>query len=828
MSGLFGSPTISTTDTRINSMRIQQSAYGLCQALIYGKTRATANMFWFGDFESHAHTETQKTGGKGGGSKTQHTSFTYSASLMLGLCENKINRIEKIWIDKEQLTDRVVSGVNQTPLEQLGFELFKGYDNLPWGYLEIAHPSEFLRYKYLGYVAASKYDMGGSPSLSNHSFELVSDIHFSDTIHDANPADVIEDLIKNPRYGAAPTITIGNMSEFRTYCAAANLFVSPAYVEQRDANEIIEELVEAVNCAVVPSADGFKIMPFGDAPLIANGYSYTPNLTSEYVLTDDDFISDDGVAIVTNRSRDTDAYNHVQVEFFNRYNQYNTETVPASDQANIEMYGLRSEDPVNYSFFCEPKMARHAAQLRLQKYLYVRNQFQFKLGWKYCLLEPMDIVTISSISSGIESIQVRIMSIDEDEDGLLSFTAEELSIGSRSAIEYDLQSSSGYQGGDNFPGMVNAPVIFEPPLDLTDGKNSVWLAVSGGQNWGGCNIWTSLDNATYERIGTVFGSARYGIATSAMSDNSTSVNIELNTINQLFSGTLEDAQSDLTMFKIGDEYMNYVDATLIGSNAYTLSGILRGRYDASISHAINEPFVRLDKAIFKYTYHKGLDGKQIYFKFTSFNGLQQKEQTLDEVSAYIYTLNGGKPASVEGLSLQSPFIGTSFKSQWMSSAGATLYHVQILSNASLKRAVTTTNTDYSYGIEEATIDGLGRAYTIRVASESNGQLSTFAELNIANPIPPKMLTIYTSATANSVTVSWNPVDVPDLKDYAVWISTNPSLNPSTVAPNWTGTDLTHTFAGLSGTTVYYIIVTARDVWKDATWNYSDVKSQSTS
>ena len=827
MSGLFRSPTVSTSDTRINSMRVQQSAYGLCQALIYGKTRVTANMFWFGDFQAHAHTETQKSGGKGG-SKTQHTSFSYTASMMLGLCENKINRIEKIWRDKEQLSDRVISGISQTPIEQLGFELFKGDNNLPWGFLESNHPDQFLRYKYLGYIAVSHYDMGGNPSLSNHSFELVSDIHFSDIIHDANPADVIEDLIKNPRYGAMPSITIGNMSEFRAYCAAANLFVSPAYVEQRDAYEIIEELVEAVNCAVVPSADGFKIMSFGDAPLIGNGYTYTPNLTSRYILTDDDFISDDGVAIVTSRSRDTDAYNHVQVEFFNRYNQYNTETVPASDQANIELFGLRSEDPVNYSFFCEPKMARHAAQLRLQKYLYVRNQYQFKLGWKYCLLEPMDIVTISSESCKIESTQVRILNIEEDEDGLLTFTAEELAIGSRSAIEYDLQSANGYQGGDNEPGLVNAPIIFEPPLDLTDGRNAVWLAISGGINWGGCNIWVSLDNTTYEMVGTTFGSARYGRATTSMSSSGTSVNVELNTVSQMFSGTLDDAESDLTLIRIGNEFMNYVDATLIGANTYTLSGILRARFTDATSHAVNEPFVRLDKAIFKYPYNEGLNGKQLYFKFTSFNGLQQREQTLDEVPSYAYTLNGGQPASVKGLSIQSEFIGTSFKSQWLSTAGATTYHVQIYSDASLKRAVVTTNTDYSYSIEEATIDGLGRAYTIRVASESNGQLSSFAELNIANPIPPKMLTIYTSSTANSVTVSWNPADVPDLKDYVVWISTNPSLNPSTAAPSWIGTDLTHTFTGLSGTTVYYIIVTARDVWKDTTWNYSDVKSQSTS
>ena len=82
----------------------------------------------------------------------------------------------------------------------------------------------------------------------------------------------------------------------------------------------------------------------------------------------------------------------------------------------------------------------------------------------------MDIVTLTDKSLGLDRFPVRIIRIEEDGDGLLTVTAEELAVGSRSAVEYDLQSSNGYQGGNEEPGNVNAPVIFEPPLDLTDGK----------------------------------------------------------------------------------------------------------------------------------------------------------------------------------------------------------------------------------------------------------------------------------------------------------------------------------------------------------------------
>jgi len=826
MGGVFGGGTVSTSDKRINSMRIQQSAYGLCQPLVYGKNRVAANMFWYGDFTATAHTTTKKQGGKGGGVKTKNTTYTYSASFMLGLCENKIKDIGIIWRDKEQIVPKTEGGIQLKPIDQLGFELFDGDYNPVWGYLYSKHPDQALPYPFLGYVACANYDLGGSASLSNHNFEVISDITFSDTIHDANPADVIEDFITNPLYGASPSLQMADLSEFRTYCAAANLLISPALTEQREAFEIINEIVEAVNCAVVPSPDGLKIRSYGDSVVSGNGVTFIPNLEPVYHLTDDDFLGEDQPVRVR-RSRDTDAYNHCQIEYVNRFNQYNTETVEAKDQANIEMFGLRTQDPVKHDFFCEPKIARHAVQLLLQRKLYVRNEYEFELGWKYCRLEPMDIVTITDESLGLNRFPVRITRVEEDEEGVLSITAEELAVGSRSAVEYDLQSSNGYQGGNEEPGNVNAPDIFEPPLDLTGGKNQIWVAVSGGINWGGCNVWVSLDNTTYEMVGTIYGSARYGTLVSAIEADDTEMQIQLNTSSQMFSGTVEDAEVDATLCRVGDEYINYVEATLDGSGLYTLSDVVRGRFDDAGPHNSGEAFVRIDRAIFSHDYNENMVGKQLYLKFTSFNGLQQREQTLDEVTAYSHTITGSRPSGVKGLSLQSAFEGTSFKVQWQSSAGATGYIVQIMSGGVLLREVETTNTDYSYSMDEAKIDGVQRAYTVRVASKNGSIVSTFAELNISNPVPPQLLNIYTSATGDSITVTWIPSEVPDLKDYQVWISKNANFNPDTLAASWTGTENACTVGNLESTTTYYVRVAARDVWKSASWNYSARITQAT-
>ena len=58
-------------------------------------------------------------------------------------------------------------------------------------------------------------------------------------------------------------------------------------------------------------------------------------------------------------------------------------------------------------------------------------------------------------------------------------------------------------------------------------------------------------------------------------------------------------------------------------------------------------------------------------------------------SDYSHTLNGGRPSGVKGLSLQSPFVGMSFKVQWQPAYGAESYVVQILSGSQLLRTVET-------------------------------------------------------------------------------------------------------------------------------------------
>lgn len=210
---------------------------------------------------------------------------------------------------------------------------------------------------------------------------------------------------------------------------------------------------------------------------------YVADNKAVYDLTDDDFIvsgAQDPVKV--ERKTNADAFNQIQVEYLDRNNDYNVAIAEVKDQANIEQYGLRPKDAIKMHGICDAKVAQKVAQQLLQRALYVRNEYEFKLGWKYCLLEPMDIVTLTDAGLGLNKTPVRITEIEEDEEGVLSIKAEDYPVGVYTVSEYPTQPSLGYSADYNVsPGNAHVPVIFEAPFSTTRPDKH-------GRGWTCCGI----------------------------------------------------------------------------------------------------------------------------------------------------------------------------------------------------------------------------------------------------------------------------------------------------------------------------------------------------
>lgn len=647
----FGSTTISTEEPKIGALSIQSSAFGLPVPLFWGKSRLSGNMIWYGDFTPIAHTTTQSSGGKGGGGvETRNTSYTYTAAFILGLSEGVISSIERVWSNKDKTT-----------FAALGMTLLGGtIPQTTWSHLTTKHPTEALGYPGIAAVAHSAFDLGSSASLPNLSFEANGPRQFGSGIVDARPDEIVTDMLASAIYGAGFPSARLSLATYRTYTQAEGLFLSPVITSQQPAAQHLEEMLAATNAAPLWSEGLLKLLPYGDTAVTGNGTTYTPAITPQYDLTDDDFLTVGSEPPISVRRKPTaDAYNQVQVEFLNRDNEYNIEIAEAKDQGNISTFGLRSKDPVRLHAIHTRAVADKVANLLLQRTLYIRNEYEFYLGWRHCLLEPMDIVTLTHAPLGLDLFQVRIKEIEEDENGRLRVVAEEFPFGVATPALIQTQTASGYSVDFNVaPGHANAPVMFEPPMSLAgQGRYEIWLATSGGINWGSAEVWVSFDDATYKKVGTISNPARHGTLTAALAsgadpDTVNTLAVDLSdSRGELVSGTLADRDDLRTLCWVDGELVSYQTATLTAANQYNLTSLRRGAHGTPVgAHNVDTQFVRIDDAVFRYAYEATDIGKTLYVKLRSFNTFGSGAEELATLPAYPYTIVG----AAEGTKVPPP------------------------------------------------------------------------------------------------------------------------------------------------------------------------------
>jgi hypothetical protein len=100
----MGGKSTSTSATKLNQVSVQSSTLGVPITAGWGRGRINCNLLWYGAFTAIAHT-TKQSGGKGGSSSS--TDYTYTASMIFGLCEGGaagIKDVLTVYRDKSTMT----------------------------------------------------------------------------------------------------------------------------------------------------------------------------------------------------------------------------------------------------------------------------------------------------------------------------------------------------------------------------------------------------------------------------------------------------------------------------------------------------------------------------------------------------------------------------------------------------------------------------------------------------------------------------------------------------------------------------------------------------
>ena len=450
MSGLFGGGSQPAgVKPDYTGLQIQTAVNTLPIPIVWGESRLAPNIVWYNNFQTYQSGGGGKgSGGKGGvfgGGSSSAVSYTYSAAIIMALCEGPIAGINQVWKNQSVYT-----------LASLGLSLFAGTTPQgEWSYLASAYSSQALAYQGTAYLCAPTYSLGDSATLDNHNFEIQGFFFGSGygpgyaTGADADPSLVVSDFLSNAQYGvgfpqgsidATTLFGAGADASYQTYCRAIGLALSPALTNQEKASSILGRWLQLTNTAAVWSGGLLQFIPYGDSAADDNGVTFIPNVTPIYDLDDDDFkveTNEDPLQVA--RSDPYQSYNFWRLEIAERDNAYNLTSVESRDQNAIELYGMRIASTVTAHEICDPNIALISGQLLLQRALYIRNTYKFRLSWEYCLLDPMDLVTVTDALLGLANAPIRITEIEEDENGFLSVTAEEFPLGAATATLYQTQ-----------------------------------------------------------------------------------------------------------------------------------------------------------------------------------------------------------------------------------------------------------------------------------------------------------------------------------------------------------------------------------------------------
>lgn len=606
----------------IADFQINTASYGEVVPEILGTTRVSGNIIDYEDFTAHEHSSTTRTGKGGGGSSHTEITYTYTVAAAIALCEGPIVGVGKVWRDKEIYT---------YPSEKIELTLFNGEQGqAPWPYMVSKHPDKALPYSGLAYMAGV-VDLGERGSLPQYNFEIMGKLRNTGDGVDVNPADYIEHVLQS----VGADVQIEGIENYRAYCRAADILIStPPEQKSAKAQSIINDIAEITNSLVFWSTDRLKIVPLADKPV----GDWTPENQIQYDLTADDFIAGtDGQLILYKRKDTSEAYNEATVEFINRANSYEKETVSFEVVADVQKNGLKPASKKTAHYLYTKARAQYYAEQLAMKRLYSKTQYTFRLDWAFCTLEVGDLVTITDEACQLNKQIVVITAVNEAADGQLEFTAEGKPAGTYAPARYDVhENERPFVDYNQEAPSVNDVAIFQTVGDV--GGNQVFIGVNAPSGWGGCSVWLSDNDENYARVGSITQQARMGRTLTVLSNTGDGVSVKLNQ-GSIKGGTHIDAERANTLSWIDGEALSYEGAQLQTDGSYKLTGLVRGQY-ATIptDHASGTRFIRIDEALYRHTYRKEDIGKTVYLKFTSMNLFGTNEQGLDEVQAYPYKI----------------------------------------------------------------------------------------------------------------------------------------------------------------------------------------------
>lgn len=301
------------------------------------------------------------------------------------------------------------------------------------------------------------------------------------------------------------------------------------------------------------------------------------------------------------RTQELELPRQVDVIYLNRTADYQAGT-QSSQRQTVKAVDYAT---VNLPLVLTDQEAKVVADVTLYNAWVGRAQYQFTVPPKYALLEPTDVITITKDGA---AYLMRLNSTKLVRNG-----AQEIAAVAEDVSSYDFYNPPG-TGTPNLQPPIGTSATRLELLDLpafpTDGITDAYLrygVVGLGEDWSGSAVYRSDDGgANYALMQTLTAQATIGavlniipVGTVYNWDIISTIDVLL-TFGQLQSVTDIAVLNGANVCVIGNEVIQFQTATLLDTNKYRLSNLLRGRLGtewAVAGHAAGERFVMLTNAL---------------------------------------------------------------------------------------------------------------------------------------------------------------------------------------------------------------------------------------
>jgi hypothetical protein len=638
-------PKHETKTRHIKSIVGTSSVEGTPVAIVYGKVRIGGTIIWTDKIKHHI--EYTEVGGKGGGSETVSSREWYTISFAVSLGEGELELLQiyqgKIKVNKSHT---FYSGSpTQNPDSWLSGKTGKsiGYRNTSYIIFQNYNVGTYAAIPQLTFAVkggVKRYNVTMNVVHDSDWYKVTKNQYiklYSSDEPNITPAYAINDLIVNDRYGAGFSKEV-KWHEADADCQAQSYLLNMAITERHSLSSLIEILSAHGWLMTIYSGTSIKI-------LLAKNDIPTTTIEEEHMLG-----KEGDRTIDVAESGKSDRFNRLSVEYVDVTKEYSPRPVMVEDIADQQYNGIK-KNTVSLLGFNDADVAKEVGFKMVRNSLYSRRIVNFSLGPEFLDLEAGDLCYINAASVGLSQMRTRVIGIDETEEFNLTVTTREEPNYIYDPVNYTVPLNLSEPVPSSEAGLSQALGfnILEVPkeLQITSGNVEI-MPIYGMQHEDtiGYNLYSSIDNLTYNKFMFSITPADYGIiSNNEMRKNSfldteeISIDIEPSYGAEFATKSRFNMMAGSNLGYIEDELLYFQTATLGSTYDYTLDNFARGRSNTlPQSHPIGSAFYCLNQLDVT-TFLKSKIGTYYYYKAVPVS-LANQEADISTVTAVGLTLEG--------------------------------------------------------------------------------------------------------------------------------------------------------------------------------------------